>query len=33
MLWWVISAGRPETRSTRITKIVSEAEHGRRAAG
>ncbi len=33
MLWWVISAGRPETRTSRIAKIVSEAEHGRRAAG
>lgn len=33
MLWWVVSAGRVETRSTRIAKIVSEAEAGRRAAG
>jgi uncharacterized protein YdeI (YjbR/CyaY-like superfamily) len=33
MLWWVVSAGRPETRTSRIAKIVSEAEHGRRAAG
>ncbi len=33
MLWWVVSAGRPETRASRIAKIVAEAEHGRRAAG
>jgi uncharacterized protein YdeI (YjbR/CyaY-like superfamily) len=33
MLWWVVSAGRPGTRSSRIAKIVSEAAHGRRAAG
>jgi uncharacterized protein YdeI (YjbR/CyaY-like superfamily) len=33
MLWWVISAGKPETRANRIAKIVAEAEHGRRAAG
>ena len=33
MLWWVISAGRPETRATRIAKIVSEAAAGRRAQG
>ena len=33
MLWWVASAGRPETRTSRIAKIVSEAAHGRRAAG
>jgi uncharacterized protein YdeI (YjbR/CyaY-like superfamily) len=33
MLWSVVSAGKPETRARRITKIVSEAEHGRRAAG
>jgi uncharacterized protein YdeI (YjbR/CyaY-like superfamily) len=33
MLWWVVSAGRPETRTSRIAKIVSEALHGRRAAG
>jgi uncharacterized protein YdeI (YjbR/CyaY-like superfamily) len=33
MLWWVISAGRPETRANRIAKIVSEATHGRRAVG
>ena len=33
MLWWVVSAGKPDTRSNRITKIVDEAEQGRRAAG
>jgi uncharacterized protein YdeI (YjbR/CyaY-like superfamily) len=33
MLWWVVSAGRPETRASRIAKIVAEAEHGRRATG
>ena len=33
MLWSVISAGRPETRSARIAKIVAEAAQGRRAAG
>jgi uncharacterized protein YdeI (YjbR/CyaY-like superfamily) len=33
MLWWVVSAGRPETRSSRIAKIVSEAASGRRAQG
>jgi uncharacterized protein YdeI (YjbR/CyaY-like superfamily) len=33
MLWWVISAAKPETRATRIAKIVAEAEQGRRAAG
>ena len=33
MLWWVITAAKPETRATRIAKIVTEAEQGRRAAG
>jgi uncharacterized protein YdeI (YjbR/CyaY-like superfamily) len=33
MLWWVLSAGKPETRTSRIAEIVAEAEHGRRAAG
>jgi len=33
MLWWVISAGRPETRAKRIAQIVAQAELGRRAAG
>jgi uncharacterized protein YdeI (YjbR/CyaY-like superfamily) len=33
MLWAVVSAGKPATRANRISKIVSEAEHGRRATG
>ncbi|MGH9211326.1 MAG: YdeI/OmpD-associated family protein [Acidimicrobiales bacterium] len=33
MLWWVISASKPETRTSRIARIVSQAESGRRAAG
>ena len=33
MLWWIVSAGRPDTRARRITRIVTEAEQGRRAAG
>jgi len=33
MLWWVVSAAKPETRATRITKIVAEATDGRRAVG
>jgi uncharacterized protein YdeI (YjbR/CyaY-like superfamily) len=33
MLWWVVSAGKPATRASRIAKIVSEAERGRRAVG
>jgi uncharacterized protein YdeI (YjbR/CyaY-like superfamily) len=33
MLWWVISAGKPETRARRIAKIASEAASGRRAQG
>lgn len=33
MLWWVVSAGRAETRAQRIDRIVSEAEQGRRAVG
>jgi uncharacterized protein YdeI (YjbR/CyaY-like superfamily) len=33
MLWWVISAGKPETRASRVAQIVSQAELGRRAAG
>ena len=33
MLWWVASAAKPETRTSRIARIVSEAVHGRRAAG
>ena len=31
MLWWVVSAGKPETRATRIARVVAEAEEGRRA--
>jgi uncharacterized protein YdeI (YjbR/CyaY-like superfamily) len=33
MLWWVVRSGRPETRATRIAKIISEAASGRRARG
>lgn len=33
MLWWVISAARPETRRRRIDEIVAEAATGRRARG
>lgn len=33
MLWWVISAARPETKATRITRIVDDAAEGRRALG
>jgi uncharacterized protein YdeI (YjbR/CyaY-like superfamily) len=33
MLWWVISAGKPETRANRIARIVSDAAAGRRAQG
>jgi uncharacterized protein YdeI (YjbR/CyaY-like superfamily) len=33
MLWWIATAGKPETRTRRIAKIVSEAAQGRRAAG
>ena len=33
MLWWVIGSGRPETRASRIAKVVSEAASGRRAKG
>src|SRR6185503_5072782 len=28
MLWWVISASRPETRANRVAKIVAEAALG-----
>lgn len=31
MLWWVVSAERPETRAARVTAIVSEAAEGRKA--
>jgi uncharacterized protein YdeI (YjbR/CyaY-like superfamily) len=33
MLWWIATAGKPETRARRIAKIVSEAARGRRASG
>jgi uncharacterized protein YdeI (YjbR/CyaY-like superfamily) len=33
MLWWVATAAKAETRARRVAKIVSEAQHGRRAAG
>ena len=33
MLWWIVSVAKPETRATRVAKIVSEAEAGRRAQG
>jgi uncharacterized protein YdeI (YjbR/CyaY-like superfamily) len=33
MLWWVVSSGRPDTRTSRIAKIVAEAASGRRAQG
>lgn len=33
MLWWVVSAARPDTRARRIATIAAEAEKGRRARG
>ena len=33
MLWWVISAARPDTRERRIARIVADAEQGVRARG
>lgn len=33
MLWWVISAGRPDTRARRIATIVERARAGERAQG
>ncbi len=33
MLWWLITAAKPETRRRRIAKIVSDAADGRRAQG
>ncbi|MFN0092442.1 MAG: YdeI/OmpD-associated family protein [Acidimicrobiales bacterium] len=33
MLWWVISAARPDTRARRVETIVSRAERGERAQG
>ena len=31
LIWWVMSAKRPETRARRVAQIVAEAAHGRRA--
>lgn len=31
LIWWVMSAKRPETRSRRVTEIVTQAAQGRRA--
>ena len=31
LIWWVMSAKRPETRQRRVTTIVNEASQGRRA--
>jgi uncharacterized protein YdeI (YjbR/CyaY-like superfamily) len=31
LIWWVMSAKRPETRQRRVTTIVDEASQGRRA--
>lgn len=33
MLWWVVSAMRPETRDRRVAAIVAAAEQGQRARG
>ena len=33
MLWWIVSAARPETRASRVAAVVDEAVHGRRARG
>jgi uncharacterized protein YdeI (YjbR/CyaY-like superfamily) len=33
MLWWVVTAARPQTRASRIASIVAEAQRGRRAIG
>lgn len=33
MLWWILSAGRPETRQRRIETIVAKAAVGERAQG
>ena len=32
MLWWIVSAGRPETRAARISAVTADAAAGRRAA-
>ena len=31
LIWWVMSAKRPETRARRVAQIVDEAAHGRKA--
>jgi uncharacterized protein YdeI (YjbR/CyaY-like superfamily) len=33
MLWWLISAVKPETRAARIETIVAKAERNERAQG
>ena len=33
MLWWIVSAARPETKAARIATIVADAAAGRRAQG
>ena len=33
MLWWVISAAKPETVARRVTAIVEKAAKGERAQG
>ena len=33
LLWWIVSAARPETRARRIATVVAEASDGRRARG
>ena len=33
MLWWIVSAGRPETRAQRVATVAAEAAAGRRAKG
>ncbi len=33
MLWWVVSAARPETRDRRVAEIVAKAQKGERALG
>jgi uncharacterized protein YdeI (YjbR/CyaY-like superfamily) len=33
MLWWVITAAKPDTRARRISRIVIGAAHDRRAQG
>jgi uncharacterized protein YdeI (YjbR/CyaY-like superfamily) len=33
MLWWVVSAAKPETKANRIATIVADAADGRRSQG